>query len=320
VIKLKQRFINQGPKKIHALYNRAHSKHISLSSVERILSKAGYTQQRKRRRITALTHISGILEAKAPNEIWTIDFKGHWFGRGGHKCEPFTVTDQYSRYILHCLPLAKGDTEHVMAVFIELFNTYGMPKILKSDNGSPFAHGLSPRGVTRLSNWLMSLGINLHRIEPAKPYQNGKHERMHRDLKAIVQKGPKLALNEYVAALNAFRYEYNEQRPHESLAMMFPAELYCKSEIKYEDPSKEIIYPDELLLRKVNKHGQIKYQGHPFTISETLSEYTIALKDLENDTLSVYFCDQQLGTIDLGIKQFIPDNRAMQIGSNHEII
>lgn len=320
VIKLKQRFINQGPKKIHALYNRAHQKQISLSSVERILSKAGYTQQRKRRRITALTHISGVLEAKAPNEIWTIDFKGHWFGRGGHKCEPFTVTDQYSRYILHCLPLAKGDTEHVIAVFIELFKTYGLPKIIKSDNGSPFAHGLSPRGITRLSNWLMSLGINLHRIEPAKPYQNGKHERMHRDLKAIVQKGPKLELKEYVAALNEFRYEYNVQRPHEAIAMMFPAELYARSETKYQDPSKQIIYPDELLIRKVNKHGQIKYQGYPFTISETLSEYTVALQQLEDDTLSVYFCDQQLGIIDPDIKQFIPDNRAMQMGVNYENI
>ena len=320
VIKLKQRFINQGPKKIHVLYNRAHKKDISLSSVERILTKAGYTQQRKRRRITALTHISGVLEAKMPNDIWTIDFKGHWFGRGGHKCEPFTVVDQYSRYILHCLPLAKGDTDHVKAVFIELFKEFGLPKIIKSDNGSPFAHGLSPRGITRLSNWLMSLGINLHRVEPAKPYQNGKHERMHRDLKHIVQKGPKLSLKEYSAALNEFRFEYNEQRPYEAIGMMFPVELYTRSDTKYEDPSKEIIYPDDLLLRKVNKHGQIKYLGYPFTISETLFEYTIALRELENETLSVYFCDQQLGTIDLDMKQFLPDNRAMQIGVNYENI
>ena len=320
VIKLKQRFINQGPKKIHVLYNRAHVKDISLSSVERILTKSGYTQKRKRRRITALTHISGILEAKMPNDIWTIDFKGHWFGRGGHKCEPFTVVDQYSRYILHCLPLAKGDTEHVKAVFTELFKEFGLPKIIKSDNGSPFAHGLSPRGITRLSNWLMSLGINLHRVEPAKPYQNGKHERMHKDLKRIVQKGPKLSLPEYAAALNEFRFEYNEQRPHEAIGMMFPAELYTRSDTKYEDPSKEIIYPDDLLLRKVNKHGQIKYLGYPFTISETLAEYIVALKELENETLSVYFCDQQLGTIDLDIKQFLPDNRAMQIGVNYENI
>jgi transposase InsO family protein len=320
VIKLKQRFHDQGPKKIHTLYNRAYSKIISLSSVERILEKSGFTRKRKRRRIQKLCHESGILESSAANDIWTIDFKGHWYGRGGSKCEPFTVVDQYSRYILYCLPLPQANTEHVKAVFIKLFNEYGLPKIIKSDNGSPFAHGLSPRGITRLSNWLMSLGISLHRIEPGKPSQNGKHERMHKDLKRIVQKGPKLTLKEYCAALKEFQKEYNEQRPHEAIGMMFPAELYTRSDTKYEDPSKEIIYPDDLLLRKVNKHGQIKYLGYPFTISETLAEYIVALKELENETLSVYFCDQQLGTIDLDIKQFLPDNRAMQIGVNYENI
>ena len=318
VIKLKHRFLDQGPKKICSLYNRAHSKEISLSSVERILSKTGYTSKQKRRQVNSLTHISSILEAKAPNDIWTIDFKGHWFGRGGHKCEPFTVVDQFSRYILYCLPLAKGDTDHVKAVFIELFKAHGLPKTIKSDNGSPFAHGLSPRGITRLSNWLMSMGINLHRIQPGKPNQNGKHERMHRDLKRIVQKGPKLTLKEYCAALKEFQKEYNEQRPHEALNMMFPSEVYHKSNRKYETPSKAIIYPDELYVRKVGNHGQIKYLGQLFTISETLSGYLVALKELDDDHLSVYFCDQMLGTIDLKINQFIADRRALQMKVKNE--
>jgi len=318
VIKLKKRFPDQGPKKIHSHYNKAHAKEISLSSVERILEKAGYTTKQKRRQIPTLTHLSGILEAEAPNDIWTIDFKGHWLGRGGHKCEPFTVTDQYSRNILYCQALAKGDTDHVKAVFIELFKEFGLPKVIKSDNGSPFAHAMSPRGITRLSNWLMSLDINLHRIQPGKPCQNGKHERMHRDLKRIVQKGPKLTFKEYSAALKEFQTEYNEQRPHEALNMCFPSDLYHKSNRKYETPSKEIIYPDDLLVRKVNIHGQIRYQGLIYAISETLSGYLVALKELDNDHFSVYFCDQILGNIDLNLKQFFPDMRALQIGTDYE--
>lgn len=319
VIKLKQLHLDQGPKKIHNLYNRAYLKEISLPSVERILDKAGYTEKQKRRKISSLLHTSVILEAKEPNDIWTIDFKGHWFGRGGHKCEPFTVVDQFTRYILYCLPLAKGDTDHVKAVFIELFKRYGISNIIKSDNGSPFAHGLSPRGITRLSNWLMSLGINLQRIEPAKPYQNGKHERMHRDLKRVVQKGSKLSHKEYCAALKIFQKEYNEQRPHEALDMLFPVEIYHPSKRKYQTPSKAIVYPNNLEVRKVNKHGQIKYLGNLFTISETLSGYLVALKELDDNHLSVYFCDQIMGTIDLKLKHFIADNRALQMDIKDEL-
>ncbi|MFO7840822.1 MAG: integrase core domain-containing protein [Fidelibacterota bacterium] len=318
VIKLKNRFLDYGPKKIHVLYNRAHEKSISLSSVERIFNKAGYTQKRRRRKIQTLMHKDQILEAAAPNDIWTIDFKGHWHGRGGNKCEPFTVVDQYTRYILYCLPIGKGDTEHVKAVFIRLFKDFGLPKVIKSDNGAPFAHGSSPRGMTRLSNWLMSLGIGIHRIPPAKPSKNGKHERMHRDLKRIVQNGPRLSLKEYSAALRTFQYEYNEQRPHESLNMMFPAELYRKSERIYQQPSKDIIYPDELVVRKVNQHGLVRYQGDIFMISNTLSGYLVGLQEQEDNMISVYFCDQYLGDIDREIKQFLPNQRSLQTGINHE--
>jgi len=316
VIKLKQTFPHFGPKKICELYNRAHKKDLSLSSVERILSKSGYTQKRKKRKINSLAHDAIILEAKKANDIWTIDFKGHWLGRGGGKCEPFTVVDQYSRYILYCLPLAQSNTDHVMSVFIELFKKYGLPKIIKSDNGSPFAHGLSPRGITRLSNWLMSLGIHIHRIEPGKPYQNGKHERMHKDMKQIIQKGPRLSLKEYSAALNLFKIEYNEQRPHEGIDMKFPCELYQKSERKYLLPSKDIIYPKDLQVRRVTRHGQIGYEGNKYTISGTLTGYLIGIKD-EDMTASVYFCDEQLGELDLELKQFVPNNHALQLhGAN----
>ena len=226
IVRLKKEFMDFGPKKIHNLYNRSHPKDISLSSVCRVLKRSGFTKTYKKRRVNTLEHKSQILEAQAPNDIWTIDFKGHWPSLERNKCEPLTIVDQYSRYILYCLPLEKSDGEHVKEALIRLFKRYGMPKVIKSDNGPPFSHPLTPRGISTLSNWLMSLNIEIHRIQPAKPSQNGKHERMHRDLKALVQIGPRLSIKEYHESLKMFQSRYNYKRPHEALDMKFPSEVY----------------------------------------------------------------------------------------------
>ena len=267
VIHLKKEFMEFGPKKIHNLYNRSHNIDISLSSVSRILKRSGFTKTYKKRRANPLEHKAMILEAKSPNDIWTIDFKGHWQSSERNKCEPLTIVDQYSRFILYCLPLVKSDGEHVKDVFVSLFKRYGLPKVIKSDNGPPFAHSLSPRGITRLSNWIMSLGIDVHRIQPAKPYQNGKHERMHKDLKALVQLGPRLSMKEYHGSLKMFQERYNYQRPHEGLDMKFPSEIYHQSDRKYHEPSKDIDYPKDMFIRRVYKSGEIKYQANLYKIS-----------------------------------------------------
>lgn len=315
VIKLKQEFKNFGPPKICNLYNRSHHKDISLSSVKRIMLRAGFTKQRKKRVIKSLDHKRIMLEAKVPNDIWSIDFKGYWKGFDGSKCEPFTVVDQYSRYILHCQPLEKSDTDHVIDVFISLFKRYGLPKIIKSDNGAPFAHSLSPRGITRLSNWLMSLGVDVHRIEPAKPYQNGKHERMHRDLKALVQVGPRLSLREYSESLKMFQKQYNEQRPHEGIKMKFPSEVYHKSDKKYVEPSKDIDYPKDMFTKRANKNGEIYYEGNNYLISTTLKGYLIGMK-IEDDLVNVYFCNIMLGYLDEDLKLFRSLKAALQLQVN----
>lgn len=315
VIRLKHEFKNFGPPKLCNLYNRSHNKAISLSSVKRIMLRAGFTKQRKRRVISSIEHQSIILEAKAPNDIWSIDFKGYWKGFDGSKCEPFTVVDQYSRYILHCQPLARSDTNHVIDVFIGLFKRYGLPKVIKSDNGAPFAHSLSPRGITRLSNWLMSLDVAVHRIEPAKPYQNGKHERMHRELKALVQIGPRLSLKEYSESLKMFQEHYNKQRPHEGIDMKFPSEVYYKSDKKYAEPSMDINYPKDMFTKRANKNGEIYYEGNRYLLSTTLNGYLVGMK-IENDIVNVYFCNIMLGYLDEDLKLFRPLEAALQLQVN----
>jgi len=315
VIKLKFEFRNFGSNKICDLYNRSHDNSISLSSVKRILLQAGLTKKYKKRVIKSIDHKKIILEASSPNDIWSIDFKGYWKGFDGSKCEPFTVVDQYSRYILHCQALPKSDTDHVITVFKKLFKQYGLPKIIKSDNGAPFAHSMSPRGITRLSNWLMSLGIDVHRIEPAKPYQNGKHERMHRDLKAVVQVGLRLSLKEYAESLKMFQKQYNEQRPHEGINMQFPSEVYHKSDRKYAEPSMDIDYPKNMFTKRANKNGEIYYEGNNYLVSTTLKGYLVGMK-LENDTINVYFCNIMLGYLDEELKLFRPLKDALQLHVN----
>ena len=315
VVRLKFEFKQFGSNKICNLYNRSHDKPISLSSVKRILLQAGLTKKRKKRVIKSLDHKKIILEAASSNDIWSIDFKGYWRGFDGSKCEPFTVVDQYSRYILHCQPLERSDTDHVIAVFIDLFKRYGLPKIIKSDNGAPFAHSMSPRGITRLSNWLMSLGIDIHRIEPAKPCQNGKHERMHRDLKALVQVGPRLSLKEYSESLKMFQKQYNEHRPHEGIDMKFPSEVYHKSDKKYAEPSKDIDYPKDMFTKRANKNGEIYYDGNRYMLSSTLNGYLVGIK-IQQDQLAVYFCNIMLGYLDEELKLFRPLKAALQLRVN----
>lgn len=316
VIRLKLLHEDYGYKKIHNVFLRKNKEVISVSSVKRIIYKVGLYEKRKVRHVTPLDHKKIILEAHAPNDIWSIDFKGHWTGRGGSKCEPFTVVDQYSRDILYCLPLEKSNTEHVKATFIELFKKYGLPKVIKSDNGSPFANNFSVRGITKLAAWLISLGIKVHRIQPAKPSQNGKHERMHRDLKRIVQRGSQYTLKEYCERLKEFQIDYNQQRPHEALDMKFPSEVYLPSPRKYVSKKIIIEYPQNFDVRRVDQNGYICFNNKRYKISSSLTKYDLGFYQNNEQEIDVYFCDVLLGTIDMETEQFLKIKRALQVDEN----
>ena len=170
-----------GPAKIRELYLRQHGEVASLSSFKRVLEAAGLTQRRKRRRATEAGRLSSGAKAKAVNEIWTVDFKGWWHGTEG-RFEPLIIRDEFSRYLLELRQVPNARSQTVQQSFEKLFERHGLPKAIRSDNGTPFASRTAVLGLSRLSAWWVALGINLERSRPGKPQDNAAHERLHRDI------------------------------------------------------------------------------------------------------------------------------------------
>ncbi|MDG5817080.1 IS481 family transposase [Chitinispirillales bacterium ANBcel5] len=231
IIKLKTAHPHWGPYKIRQLYLRKYGEAPSDSSFKRVLDKAGLVTQKKRRKVdSAQQRITTDLVIEKPNDVWTVDFKGWWKALGGGRCEPLTVRDHYSKYMLSVKAMESTRTEHVKAEFESLFCRYGLPKVILSDNGPPFAVSHALLGLSSLAIWWIAQGIRLHRIRPASPQENGSHERMHRDIKREVQGRINGNIQHHQAAFDIWKKEYNEVRPHETLGMKVPAEMYCKSD------------------------------------------------------------------------------------------
>ena len=166
---------------------------------------------------------------EAPNDVWTVDFKGWWTTRDGRRCEPLTVRDAFSRFILALRILPRSDTDGVRAVFEELFERHGLPKVIQSDNGAPFAAGRSLAGLTKLSAWWISLGIDVVRSRPGCPQDNGAHERMHADISVELQTQAAQSIRAQQRACDDWRVEFNHMRPHEALGLETPADVYRSS-------------------------------------------------------------------------------------------
>ena len=189
IIKLKLAYESWGPKKIQQLYanNHPYEKIPSLSTVHRILDNTGLVIHRKKRKQTKGQRLQKRIKAECPNDIWTVDFKGWWYTQTGDKCEPLTIRDLFSKYIFSVKAMKTSNTEEVRMEFEKIFSIYGLPKIIRSDNGPPFASARSVLGLTKLSVWWIFLGIELDRITPGTPSENGSHERMHEDIKREIQ-------------------------------------------------------------------------------------------------------------------------------------
>lgn len=306
LVKLKLAHVSWGPKKIVQLYERQYGSSPSLSSVHRVLNKVGLVVKRRRRMVNPSHRLVNTIESRSPNDVWTVDFKGWWFAQDGRKCEPLTVRDDFSRYVFTAVPLPKSCTENVRLEFERLFNTYGLPKVIRSDNGAPFACSRALFGLTRLSVWLSVLGIQLDRIRPACPYENGGHERMHKDIRFEVQAVAKGNLNHHAASLEIWRKDFNEKRPHEALNMKTPAEVYQKSTIKYNGTPDKIDYPENFIERKVNNAGYIVFNQQKFFLTTTLKGWTVGLKPKNTDQLDVHFANLNLGSINMETAAFAP--------------
>lgn len=310
LIKIKNAHLAWGPKKIREIYAKAYpQKDVpSLSSVKRILDKAGLVKPRKIRPPASsdCPRLQQQIQAEKPNDVWSIDFKG-WWKSDGEICEPFTVRDRYSRKIL-CAKLMQSKTSvAVRAVMTELFKTYGIPKVIHSDNGAPFA---APNGVlnlTTLSVWWITLGILPDRSLKGHPEQNGSLERMHKDIADEIEGKVSGGISANQAVLDAWVKEYNSVRPNEAIGMKTPDELYTKSERKYTGDYDELEYPMGFLVRKVLKTGQIVLHGIHITIGVSLRGWHVGLKSLDDGhSFHVFIADFLLGTLDFDSACFYP--------------
>jgi len=181
IVRLKLAHVSWGPRKIRELYLRRHGEVASESTFKRVLERAGLTQRRRRRRAPEAGRLSSGREAAALNEVWTVDFKG-WWRNGDKRCEPLTVRDEYSRYLLEVRAVEDARSETVRKSFERIFECHGLPEAIRSDNGSPFASRQGLFGLSRLSAWWVVLGIDLERGRPGHPQDNAGHERMHKDI------------------------------------------------------------------------------------------------------------------------------------------
>jgi len=267
------------------------------SSVSNVLRRHGLTRQVRRRHQTP-SHGGPMQGLLGPNELWCIDFKG-WFRLGnGERCDPLTMSDAYSRYLLCCQGMGGATGQLAVQPRLEnIFREYGLPVAIRSDNGVPFASTGLGR-LSRLSVWWLRLGIGLELIEPGHPEQNGRHERMHRTLKEAVLQPPRATHRAQQQAFDAFRHEYNEERPHEALNQHTPASVYTASPRNYPARLLEPEYPEDWQKRRVRPNGEIKWGGGLIYVSQALLGQWVGLEPTGAGAWKVYFMRQELGRVD----------------------
>jgi transposase InsO family protein len=294
-----------GPKKLRAYMAGKRPELVwpAASTIGDLLRREGLVEPRRRRRSLEGEPRQPFGEACEPNDVWGIDFKG-WFRTGdGVRCDPLTLSDMVSRYVLGC-EIVDPTTEGVEPVCERLFRDWGLPGALRMDGGPPFA-STGVGGLTRLSVGWLKLGIRLERIDPGCPQQNGRHERMHRTLKAETSRPPAANPAEQQARFDAFRRMFNEERPHEALDMATPASCYEKAVRRpYPDRIEEPWYDANHQVRQVRSDGTIKWRGELLFIGEALAGDPVGVAELEQGGWVVRFIDLPLGQIDRTGKSF----------------
>jgi len=232
----------------------------------------------------------------APNDVWSADFKGQFKTGDGIYCYPLTITDGFSRYLLGCQALRSTAVAGAKPVFSRLFQQYGLPKRIRTDNGVPFATNSLAR-LSTLSAWWVRLGVLPELIEPGKPQQNGRHERMHKTLKAEATRPPAGNLAAQQRKFNHFRTEYNEERPHEALDQQTPASVYESSPRQMPTKVPPLQYPDRFEVRYVSANGGIRWNSHWVNVSIVCAGEYVGLEEIGDGIWNLYFGPLRLGRL-----------------------
>jgi putative transposase len=286
-----------GPKKIRAHLKR-HRPDVAWpaeSTIGELLDRHGLVKRRRRRR-----HVppgaSPLSPCVAPNDVWGVDFKG-WFVLGnGERCDPLSMSDLASRYVLRLQAVERTDSEHVWPIFDAAFREFGLPKVMRSDNGSPFA-STGVGGLSKLAVRLIKVGVLPERIAPGKPQQNGRHERRHRTVKQDTASPPAHTKRQQQRRFDGFRRTFNEERPHEALGQVPPAAIYHPSSRPYSGRAREPEYPDDHQVRRVRRNGEIKWSGALIFIGLPLVGEPVGLVETETGDWDVVYGPIPLGSI-----------------------
>lgn len=289
IINIRKEHPSWGPKKIRVLLAQSQFwRTPAASTIGDVLKKYGLITRCRRRstRPSANQNDSSICDTDQPNQTWCIDFKGQFSMGSGRLCYPLTLTDHHSRFLIKCEALLRPKESGVRPHMERAFHEFGLPLRIRSDNGAPFAT-LALGGLSALSVWWLKLGVLPERIAPGHPQQNGRHERMHRTLKADVPRAQELP--EQQLAFDRFRHIYNEVRPHEALEMKTPAQIYRASQRILPSRLKPFEYSSDMDCRKVDRHGRIRFRGSSHVkLSPVLSQEWIGLKQFDEERWLIY--------------------------------
>lgn len=266
------------------------------STIGELLREAGLVQPRRRaRRLPALT--TARTGPEYPNHVWTVDYKGHFRLGAGEWCYPLTVVDSYSRYLVGCQAHRKPTFEGARDSLKRLFIDYGLPEVIRSDNGAPFASTALGR-LSRLNVWWLRLGIRVEHIAPGRPQQNGRHERLHRTLQAETVEPPAGTRRGQQERFDRFLEQYNQDRPHAALQDQPPGVIYQRSGRDYPARIEPVEYPGHWQVRSVRSDGRIKFQGQVWFLSTALMGERVGLLEVAEDQWQIWFGQRQLAVLD----------------------
>jgi transposase InsO family protein len=305
-----------GPRKLRVKLAAAHPEILwpAESTIGEVLKRAGLTHPRKPR-VRTPPYGQPFACVDSANQTWCADFKGWFRTSDGTRCDPLTITDAHSRYLLRCHITPKTDGAHVEAIFHAAFREYGMPLIIHTDNGVPFA-SVAPGGLSRVSmNWV-KLGIVPERSRPASPQDNGRHERMHSTLKQATLQPPERTARRQQESFDRFRHDYNHERPHEALADKTPASCYSQSSRTMPARVPELEYGDDIIVRRVSQQGSLRMYGERTFISEVFAYEWLGLRELDERYFEVCYGPVAIGFLDTFRHTF---HRALGIAARRKL-
>ena len=306
IVQLKREKPHWGARKLRELLLRKFPSEVkvpAVSTIHCVLDRNGLVQTMRPRRNRAKG--TPLSTGAHPNDVWCVDYKGEFLLGNKRYCYPLTVTDHASRYLLLCEAMESTKEDPAITAFERLFRERGLPAAIRSDNGLPFAGPHALFQLSKLSVWWLRLGIDLERIKPFKPQQNGRHERMHRTLKKETTRPAQMNFLQQQEIFDRFVSEFNGERPHEGLGMKIPAEVYTPSHRAY-DGLAELEYPFHDRTAVVTHCGRVCMHNKKINLSHVLQGQTVGLKEVDDNVWLVSFMDYDLGYIDLEEKSLQP--------------